>query len=228
MGFLVLEGGAEFGGLMSEPDRLALDRAGGRDISVRILPTAAAPDSNHARAGANGTRWFRSLGATNVAVVNVIDRASANDSALARELRSAKLIYLLGGFPAYTAQTLANSLAWQAALDAYNEGAIIVGSSAGAMILCEHFYDPYEGKFLNGLNLLPNTCVIPHHKSAPHSWANKLLQQLPGVTLIGIAEQTGVLDDGSSRAWTVHGRGDVSLYQGGTIQRFKRGETLSL
>jgi len=112
MGYILLEGGAEFGGLMSEPDRLALDRAGGRGVSVCILPTAAAPDSNHARAGANGTRWFRSLGATNVAVVNVIDRASANDAALARELRSAKLIYLLGGFPAYTAQTLANSLVW--------------------------------------------------------------------------------------------------------------------
>ncbi|MEW5940893.1 MAG: Type 1 glutamine amidotransferase-like domain-containing protein [Chloroflexota bacterium] len=228
MGYLLLEGGAEFGGLMAEPDRLALDRAGGRDVSVRILPTAAAPDRNHTRAGANGKRWFASLGATDVETVNVIDRASANDPTLVRELRSAKLIYLLGGFPAFTAQTLADSLAWQAALDAYREGAVIAGSSAGAMILCEHFYDPYEGKLLKGLNLIPNACVLPHHKSAPHPWADDLLRQLPNVTLLGLPEQTGMIDDGSSRAWTVHGRGEVTLYRGGTIQRFKRVETFSL
>lgn len=228
MGYLLLEGGAEFGGLMSEPDRLALDRAGGLDIPARILPTAAAPDHNHARAGNNGKRWFTSLGATDVEVVYVIDQASANDEAFARELRSAKLIYLLGGFPAFTARTLANSLAWQAALDAYRAGAVIAGSSAGAMVLCEHYFDPYEGKLLKGLNLISNTCVIPHHGPGTHRWANDLLHQLPGVTLLGISEQTGVLDDGTRRTWTVSGRGDVALYRGGTVTRYKSGETFSL
>lgn len=228
MGYLLLEGGAEFGGLMSEPDRLALDRAGGRDVSIRILPTAAAPDHNHLRAGANGKRWFASLGATDVETVNVIDRASANDPALADQLRAAKLIYLLGGFPAHTAQTLANSLAWQAALEAYEAGAIIAGSSAGAMILCEHFYDPYEGKLLKGLNLLPGVCVLPHHHSTPHAWAASLLERLPGVTLIGLAEQTGILDDGARKTWSVSGRGQVTLYRGGTVEQYARGATFVL
>jgi cyanophycinase len=228
MGFLLLAGGAEFSGLMSEPDRLALDRAGGRDVSIRILPTAAALDSNHVRAGDNGQRWFASLGAADVEVVNVIDRASANDASLARELRSAKLIYILGGFPAFTARTLADSLAWQAALDAYREGAVIAGSSAGAMILCERFYDPYEGKLLQGLNLIHNACVIPHHKSAPHPWAAKLLEQLPGATLIGISEQTGIVDDGAARAWSVAGRGEATLYRGAAVHRHARGERFDL
>jgi cyanophycinase-like exopeptidase len=66
MGYLLLEGGAEFGGKMSEPDRKAIERAGGPEAPIRIIPTAAAPDDNHQRAGENGVRWFRSLGAKDV------------------------------------------------------------------------------------------------------------------------------------------------------------------
>ena len=228
MGYILLEGGAEFGGRMSEPDRIALDLAGGLNVPVRILPTAAAPDQNHRRAGGNGKRWFASLGATDVEVTYVIDSATANDESIANELRTAKLIYLLGGFPGFTGRTLANSKAWDAALDAYRNGAVIAGSSAGAMVLCEHYFDPYEGKILRGLNLIPNACVIPHHGSGTHRWANDLLRQLPGVTLIGIAEQTGLVDDGNLSAWSVSGRGDVTVYSGESVQRHGRGETFSL
>ena len=228
MGYILLEGGAEFGGRMSEPDRIALDLAGGLNVPVRILPTAAAPDQNHRRAGGNGKRWFASLGATDVEVTYVVDSATANDESIANELRTAKLIYLLGGFPGFTGRTLANSKAWDAALDAYRNGAVIAGSSAGAMVLCEHYFDPYEGKILRGLNLIPNACVIPHHGSGTHRWANDLLRQLPGVTLIGIAEQTGLVDDGNLSAWSVSGRGEVTVYSGESVQRHGRGETFSL
>ena len=54
MGYIVLEGGAEFGGLMSEPDLRALALAGGFDARLSIIPAAAAPDNNHQRAGQSG------------------------------------------------------------------------------------------------------------------------------------------------------------------------------
>jgi cyanophycinase len=63
MGYLVLEGGAEFGGRMRDPDLRAIELAGGFDAPLRILPTAAAPDHNHVNAGNNGVRWFQGLGA---------------------------------------------------------------------------------------------------------------------------------------------------------------------
>src|SRR5690349_14082926 len=108
MGYLVLEGGAEFGGSMSEPDLRAIELAGGMNASICIIPTAAAPDHNHKRAGGNGVRWFKSLGTTNVSSVDVIDTKSANDETLAASIRNAKLIYLLGGFPRYLGETLSN------------------------------------------------------------------------------------------------------------------------
>jgi cyanophycinase len=226
MGYLLLAGGAEFGGRMSEPDLHAIELAGGFDAPICILPTAAAPDHNHKRAGNNGVRWFQSLGARNVFAVDVIDSASANDSSLAASIRTSRLIYLLGGFPRHLGKTLANSACWRAALDAYEGGAVIAGSSAGAMVLCKHYYDPYEKKLLRGLNLIPNACVLPHHNNFGKSWANQLIQLLPNVTLIGIDERTGMVND-MNGAWYVHGAGEITLYQGGKTHSHARGEAFS-
>ena len=227
MGYILLAGGAEFGGRMSEPDLHAIELAGGFDASICIIPTAAAPDHNHKRAGNNGIRWFRSLGAKNVSAVDVIDSTSANDASLAASIRTSRLIYLLGGFPSYLGETLANSLCWRAALDAYEQGAVIAGSSAGAMVLCEHYYDPHEKKLLRGLNLISNACVLPHHNNFGKSWAKQLTQLLPKSTLIGIDEHTGMIND-IEGAWHVYGAGEVTLYRGGQVEGRTRGETFSL
>src|SRR5512143_4091016 len=132
MGTLLLEGGAEFGGRMRDPDRKAIELAGGFEAPIRIIPTAAAPDNNHQRAGNNGIRWFQGLGAKDVGAVPLIDKASANDENVVRSLREAKLIYMLGGFTGYLGETLKDSAAWEAARETYATGAVIAGSSAGA------------------------------------------------------------------------------------------------
>ncbi|MBI5822854.1 MAG: Type 1 glutamine amidotransferase-like domain-containing protein [Chloroflexi bacterium] len=211
---------------MSAPDLRAIELAGGFDAPICILPTAAAPDNNHKRAGDNGTRWFQSLGAKNVFTADVIDSKSANDETLAASLRTSRLIYLLGGFPHFLGETLANSICWQAALDAHQQGAVIAGSSAGAMVLCEHYYDPYEKKLLRGLNLIPNACVLPHHNNFGKAWASQLGQLLPGSVLIGIDESTGMVNDGGNE-WQIHGAGEVTFYRAGSTVRYGRGERFS-
>ena len=166
MGYIVLEGGAEFGGEMAAPDRRALELAGGLDVPVSIIPTAAAPDNNHQRAGENGMQWFQSLGATDVVVLSLIDRASANDPAIVDTLKKSRMIYLLGGFPHYLGQTLLQSHAWHAIVAAHEAGAVIAGSSAGAMVLCEYYYNPAAGEIVEGLGLMQDACVIPHHNTS--------------------------------------------------------------
>src|SRR5574342_88962 len=135
MGYLLLEGGAEFGGRMRDPDLKAIELAGGFAAPIRIIPTAAAPDHNHQRAGNNGIRWFQSLGAKDVISLPLIDKQSANDEKIAKSLREAKLIYMLGGFTHHLGQTLKDSLGWKASLEAYRNEAVIAGSSAGAMVI---------------------------------------------------------------------------------------------
>src|SRR5436190_5217725 len=141
-GHILLAGGAEFGGRMAVPDLRAIELAGGADARISIIPTAAAPDRNHERAGRNGVRWFESLDARNVAALPLIDRASADSPAVVAALRESRLIYLLGGFPHYLGQTLLGSASWQAIVAAYQAGALVAGSSAGAMVLCQHYYNP--------------------------------------------------------------------------------------
>ena len=211
MGYLLLEGGSEFGGAMREPDLKAIELAGGLDAPIRIIPTAAAPDNNHEHAGNNGIRWFESLGAQNVLSLPILDQVSANAESVVEALRKAKLIYMLGGFPGYLGETLKGSLAWGAVLEAYRGGAVIAGSSAGAMVMCEYYYDPRQAQVLEGLNLVPNSIVLPHHDTFGKSWVSRLLE-IAQVTLIGIDEQTGILGDGGG-SWTVYGSGEVTLYR---------------
>jgi len=228
MGHLLLEGGAEFGGWMREPDLRAIELAGGSDAPLRIIPTAAAPDNNHDNAGSLGTRWFGSLGAKDVISLPLINKASAKNQEIAMALRETKFIYMLGGFTHYLGQTLKGSPAWKAAVDAYNNGAVIGGCSAGAMVMCEFYYHHNEKKIYEGLNLVPNSLVLPHHNSFGKRWAPKLLKDIPGVTLIGIDEETGIIDDGENSSWNVYGRGEATLYREGQVEIYKVGETLSL
>lgn len=227
MGYLLLEGGAEFGGQMRQPDLKTIELAGGFDAPIRILPTAAAPDNNHIRAGNNGVRWFQSLGGRNVESVPLTDKSSANSAEVTEALRRAKLIYLLGGFPHYLGQTLKGSSAWEAALEAYRNGAVIAGSSAGAMILCQFYYDLDSGKVVEGLDLVPNTLVLPHHNTFGKSWATRLLKELSGITLLGIDERTGMLDDGHGLEWSVLGEGAVTEYRQGQQEVYPTGKMFS-
>jgi cyanophycinase len=215
---IFLAGGSEFTRCMSEPDLRLMELAGGFDAPIRIIPAAAAPDNNHVRAGENGVRWFKQLGATDVQVVFVIDRLSANDEDMAASLRFARLVYLLGGFPEHLGTSLRESLCWNAIRYAWQDGAVIAGSSAGAMVLCEYYYDPYARSLLKGLDLLHNTCLIPHHNSSGANWAADLRSRLPDVTLIGVDECAGILctGDAASSPWTVHGSGAASLYPPGS------------
>ena len=225
-GLLVLAGGAEFGDGMEAADRRAIERAGGFDAPICILPTAAAPDNNHLRAGGNGMRWFKSLGARNVTLLNVIDPASANDETLAASVRTSRLIYMLGGFPRHLGETLKGSACWRAALDAYNEGAVIAGSSAGAMVLCEQYYDPYERKLLPGLNLVSKACVIPHHNRSGIGWVEQFRHLLPQATLIGIDESTALIGEPGG-TWQVYGPGEVTVY-GRQAERHAHGASFFL
>ena len=222
-----MEGGAEFGGLMAQPDLRALDLAGGPDARLSIIPAAAAPDNNHQQAGQRGVSWFQSLGATQVTALPLIDQASANSQAIAEALVRSRLIYLLGGFPHYLAQTLMGSLAWKTILAAYQDGSVIAGSSAGAMVLCEYYYDPAAQAIKQGLNLIPGACVLPHHNTFGEGWAKQLAQKHPEILFIGIDEETGMINEGPENQWRIYGKGSVTLYRRHQSRSYLKEETFA-
>src|SRR5260370_30969179 len=122
---------------------------------------------------------------------------------------------MLGGFTGYLGETLKHSASWQAMLEAYASGAVIAGSSAGAMVLCQYYYDPGKTQVVEGLWLVPNTCVLPHHNTFGQGSSMQMAANLPNAVLLGIDEQTGMFDDGdggSKTGWRVYGHAPVTLY----------------
>ena len=217
MSIILLAGGAEFSGQMAIPDRQAIELAGGPGAPISILPTAAAPDDNHRRAGQKGVNWFKQLGATNVAALPLVNDASANDPDIVKALSQSRLIYILGGFPGFLAQTLSQSRSWHAILSAHRTGALIAGSSAGAMVLCEYFYDPKSARPIKGLNLLDGICILPHHNTFGKTWVTPLKKLLPEIIPVGIDEESGIIFNISNGSGRVLGKGRMTVYSDGNI-----------
>ena len=225
MGILLLEGGCEFQGKMEEPDRKALALAGGQNAKVVVIPTAAAPDNNSERAGNIASEWFRILGARNILALPIIDKESANDPKLSAELDHADLIYILGGFPGYLEYTLKDTRCLDALLLAYEKGAIIAGSSAGAMILCEWYFDPTVKEIKKGFGVLKDVILIPHHDTFGQSWHSLYFDKISDIRCIGIDEQTGMINQADRHQWTVYGKGEITLYLKTSMATYRTGQS---
>jgi cyanophycinase len=130
----------------------------------------------------------------------------------------------------YLFRTLTDSACWRAILSAYEAGAVIAGSSAGAMVLCQYFFEPATRKLKKGLGLLPNTCVLPHHNMFGKGWVERLTNQLPTMVILGIDERTAMIDDGTGgkrRDWNVYGQGTVTRYRNGIPTVYNAGQRLT-
>lgn len=224
MGILLLEGGCEFQGKMEEPDRKALALAGGENAGVVIIPTAAVPENDAEGAGNNGLKWFRSLGANNAVSVPVIDKETANDTELSNRLVQADFIFILGGSPGYLERTLRGSLCFNAICSAYHRGAVLAGSSAGAMVLCERYFDPADNQLKNGLGIQKSVVLIPHHDTFGNAWRELYLDNIPDALCVGIDEQTGMISDSDHQRWTVYGKGGVAVYRETSVEYYRTGE----
>jgi cyanophycinase len=179
-------------------------------VRAAIVPTAAARE-NAKLAADNGVRYFRHTLHVAAEPVMVVDTASAADARLARRLRQAALIYLTGGDPAYLVATLRGSRAWQAIEEAYAQGAVLAGASAGAMALCELVWRPGRDDWEAGLGLVQGIALIPHFAEQPAERIQKLRLRLPeAVTLVGVDEMTAL--QWRQGTWRVAGRGTVAVY----------------
>lgn len=190
-GPLVLVGGGEFGAGLAGLDTELLAAAGTDEVAV--LPTAAAFERPE-RAIAAATAYFAALGA-NVRAIPVFGRPDALAPEHAESVRTARFVYLTGGSPLHLRGVLKETPLWDALLAAWRQGAVLAGSSAGAMVLGDPMVDPRGGAFTLGLGLVENLAVVPHLGAAAEHRTLKLAP--PGVHLIGLPEQTAVVKDAS-------------------------------
>jgi cyanophycinase len=209
-GHLALVGGGEFTEGCSFDAGLL--EASGAD-EVLVIPTGAAyehPDRLVERA----VGWFDRLGVP-ARGLDVLARPDAQAGAMAAAVATSRFTYLVGGSPMHLRSVMKDSLVWAALVAAWNDGATVAGSSAGAMVLCDPMVDPRGGALTLGLGLLTQLAVIPHHDTWSEDKAKRTLHIAPkGIPIAGIDERTALIRDPEGR-WRTAGAGQVAVFVDG-------------
>lgn len=187
--------------------------ASGRS-EILVLPTAAAYEHPE-RAVETATKWFAGFGAAARGVM-LLNRRDAQDPEMARQLREARFVYLSGGSPMHLRSVLKDSDAWTAIVGAWRDGAVVAGSSAGAMVLCDPMVDPRGGALTLGLGLINHLAVLPHYDTWSPEKAHRTVQLATGhLRIAAVDERTALIRDPSG-SWRAEGAGDVTVYVDGS------------
>jgi cyanophycinase len=221
-GVLVLNGGDEFKPGNEPQDRELI--ASARPGPALVVPTAAARQSPET-AVATARRWFSGLG-VEVEALPVYSRREASAPELAARAARAGFLYLTGGDPGLVVRVLSASRVWDAMLQAWESGAGLAGSSAGAMALGERtlvmarWPQHHQRRAVPALGLLPGVAVIPHFERFGSRWQ---VDGLPaGTALLGIDERTAAIWDG--QRWLALGAGGVTVITASGRDRFEPGQ----
>ncbi len=221
-GPIVLVGGDEFTEPAAAVDRELLALVDSETPNVAIFP-AAAKSENAYLAAAHGIAYFRKLGADPYGVM-IIDRVTADAPVLVAELAGAEAIYLTGGNPSHLLESLRDTLAWKHIREMHENGAVLAGSSAGAMVLGERM--AFGDEEMQALGVVPGVTVLPHFERATEERIQQLSAGAEGQTYLGIDGATGcILRDG---AWHVYGPGSVRVITASGVDVVESGGSFRL
>ena len=163
---------------------------------------------------------FDALGAKEVRHMPIPDRAAADDADLARVVAGAAGIFMTGGDQKRLIAVIGGTAVEHAMREAYQGGACVAGTSAGASVMCTHMIAegraelaPEKGaaKLAAGLGFVTRV-VIDQHFSQRHR-INRLLSviaQSPFLLGAGIDEDTALIVHGQSGVEVI-GEGSVTV-----------------
>lgn len=211
MGTLALVGSGEYLPPMEPVDRLLLSHLS-EAPRVVCLPTAAGNEGPRSLGywARLGIEHFTRLGA-HVEAVGVIDRASAEDEALVARIRAANFVYLSGGKPGYLYESLNGTRAWAAIESVLNNGGVVAGCSAGAMVFGERVPSfPLLWPGHPAFNYLPGTIIIPHFDEINSGVVSVIKGLMGKLTLIGLEGDTALMRHNGQ--YTVAGSGEVVVW----------------
>jgi cyanophycinase len=210
-GTLALIGGGAWTPPLRELDERLLALAAVKEVLV--VPTAAAfehPERIVERAG----EWFKALGA-NVKGLEVLNRRDADDAASLAAMREARFVYIADGSPLHLRSVLKGSALFDALVHAYEDGAVVAASGAGATVLCDPMVDPRGGAYTVGLGIVAGLAVFPYHGTAADHLRERSIELLPAdAVLIGVDENTALVRERVGD-WEVVGDGVVTVYRRG-------------
>ncbi len=217
-GLLALVGGGEFQPGNEPHDEVLAASARARGPAY-VIATAAARSQPEA-AVRHATAWYRRFG-LDVTELRVRTRTEARALATAAAAAEASFFYIAGGDPELVASVLRETPVGDAIIGAWRRGAVLAGSSAGAMAMCEHvlvrqrFPGNVERRPVAGLAVVSRSAVLPHHDTFGSRWFPSARAALPEAVLIGVDERTCALWEAG--VWRCLGVGGVTVYPHGEL-----------
>lgn len=208
-------------------DRIILRRfvelSGGSDANIAVIPTA----SRIRDAGEQYRGIFGDLGVSNVNVLDIRDRADANDDEIVEQLRCATGVFMTGGNQVRLARILGRTQAGDMINQRNHEGVPVAGTSAGASVMSSVMVAGGQSgptprqkmaKLSRGLGLIDSVIIDQHFTERNRvSRLVAMVSYNPGLLGIGIDEDTAALfsPDGVIE---VIGRGSVLIVDGSRMQ----------
>lgn len=219
-GILAVVGGREHTPGCEPIDRAVLAATGVADPLVVVVPLASSL-RKRPRAIDCAVRWWDDLGAR----VRIALPANGRVDDL---LGAADVIVMTGGVPDRLSRNLARGGTGDLIVRRWREGAALVGSSSGAMVMgamWQSVRPPFA--VLPGYGLLAGTAVAPHHDTAiPRGVAAARARTHPHALVLGIDEATGLV--GADGVFEVLGVGRVTVRRGTWRASWRAGERVDL
>jgi len=202
-----------------------IEMTGARDGAPLVGLTTASSQASMA-----GEMWLADLkqaGATNVAIPLVETRDHASDLKIAEQIRHARGIFLGGGDQVKLVSALSGTPVEEAIREAYMDGAIICGTSAGAAALTKTTLAgnevDEEGKLVEqyigpGLGLLGYHTLIDTHFTQRRRLYRLFVAvaEFPALMGLGIDEDTALIV--KREIGTVVGKGGMTFVDGSSVR----------
>ena len=186
-GWILASGGNEFSDIYAEADLAALEKRKNKTSPLLVVVTAPFPTQLQAYQLAE--KYFANLGIKTIMcpILSETDLSADNISQLAQ----ADAIYFAGGTPARLTKCFVGTTAETAIRKALENDAVVMGSSAGAMLFGSKVVMPGGNEIGRGLNLLENQIVLAHFGGTWPGWIRGFQNQ--DFDFIGLGEGGSVL-----------------------------------
>lgn len=237
-GKLLIIGGAEDKKNECSILRRFVEESGGRESSITVLTAAT---EYPLQVGTEYHRLFLELGAKEVQVLDVSDRAQANRKGMDKELDKATGLFFTGGDQLRITGLLGGTLLGRKLQTSYERGIIIAGTSAGASVMSDTMIVGGEAgtakkntlTMAPGLGLIRSVVVDQHF--AQRGRIGRLLSavsQNPYVLGVGIDEDTAILVQSNGK-FSVIGSNTVTVIDASTstttnVSEINQGQALVL
>jgi cyanophycinase len=204
-GLVALVGGCEHRPGWELIGRDLVDRTGAGRPRVALVPMASSLRKQPLEVERAQAYWSGLGAAFGVADHRQSERESMD------ALAEADIVVISGGVPARLHAALAGSWIGDRIVELWRRGSTIVGSSAGAMELCEwRLAAPGPRPLVPGLGLLGGCAAAPHFdRYGMRRWAGAVIRMLGDVVLLGVDERTALV--GRPGRFEVVGEGAVTI-----------------